>query len=175
MTARDDQVQELLDREAIRDVIARAVRGVDRLDPALLSSAFHPDGVDEHHGHPYSGATIGEALTSTERETMLMTSLHLTTQSIRVRGDVAGVETYYLGVHRPKAMDGTRRIMSSGRMLDRLERRDGEWRIIHRQVVPDMARLLSMEDEVDMGEQPARRDATDPSYALLFADEGADT
>jgi hypothetical protein len=168
-TTREQQVQELLDKEAIRDVIARAVRGVDRLDAASLTSAFHPDGVDEHHGHPYTGAAIGEALTRTERENMLMTSLHITTQTIRVQGTLAGVESYYLGVHRPKAMDGSRRLLSSGRFLDRLECREGEWRIIHRQVIPDMARMLPMDDEIDLGEQPGRRDGDDPSYALLFA------
>jgi hypothetical protein len=167
-TGRDPQVQLLLDKEAIRDVIARAVRGVDRLDAASLTSAFHPDGVDEHHGTPFTGDRIGEELTTRERASMLMTSLHITTQTIRVQGDAAGVESYYLGVHRPAAMDGTRRLISSGRMLDRLERRDGEWRIIHRDVLPDMARMFSMDDEVQLPDSGARRDTDDPSYALLF-------
>jgi uncharacterized protein (TIGR02246 family) len=166
-SARETELAVLLDKEAIRAVIARAVRGVDRLDADLLGSAFHPDGVDEHHGHPYSGATIGEELTRTEAEIMLMTSLHITTQTIQVNGDRAGVESYYFGVHRPKGMGGDKRLLSSGRMLDELERRDGEWRIIHRDVIPDMARVLSMADEVDLGEQPSRRDRDDPSYQVL--------
>lgn len=166
-TDRDTALQILLDKEAIRDVIARAVRGVDRLDAELLSSAFHPDGVDDHHGFVYSGATIGDELTRAQRESMLMTSLHITTQTIRVRGDRAGVESYYLGLHRPAAMDGTTRLLSSGRMLDELERRDGEWRIRHREVVPDMARLFPIDDEIDLGDQPSRRDGADPSYRLV--------
>ena len=164
---RDRALQVVLDKEAIRDVIARAVRGVDRLDAALLGSAFHPDGVDEHHGHPYTGATIGEELTSAERETMLTTSLHITTQTIHVNGDRAGVESYYLGVHRPAGMGGDKRLLSSGRMLDELERRAGEWRIIHRDVIPDMVRVLSMDDEIDLGERAGRRDGGDPSYQVL--------
>ncbi|MBU3738793.1 MAG: nuclear transport factor 2 family protein, partial [Rhodoferax sp.] len=42
------QVQELTDRHAIHDCIARYCRGVDRLDKALCLSAFHPDALDEH-------------------------------------------------------------------------------------------------------------------------------
>ena len=164
---RDEALQILLDKEAIRDVIARAVRGVDRLDAELLTSAFHPDGVDDHHGFEYMGATIGDDLTRQEREKMLMTSMHITTQTIQVHGDRAGVESYYLGVHRPSAMDGSVRLLSSGRMLDELERRGGEWRIIHREVIPDMARLLPIDEEIDLGEQPSRRDRTDPSYRLV--------
>lgn len=166
-SGRSDELQSLLDKEAIREVIARAARGVDRLDAELLGSAFHPDAVDEHHGHPYSGATIGEELTRTERTTMLTTSMHITTQTIHVAGDRAGVESYYVGLHRPAAMGGDKRVMSSGRMLDELERRDGEWRIIHRDVLPDMVRILSMDDEVDFGERHDRRDRDDPSYKVL--------
>jgi hypothetical protein len=168
-SGRDAELAVLLDKEAIREVIARAARGVDRLDAELLGSAFHPDGVDEHHGHPYSGATIGDDLTRAEAETMHMTSLHITTQTVVVNGDRAGVESYYLGVHRPKGLGGDKRLLSSGRMLDELERRDGEWRIVHRDVIPDMARALSMDDEFDLGEQPGRRDRDDPSYKVLSA------
>ena len=41
-------VQELHDREAIRDCVARYCRGVDRFDRELILSAFHPDATDEH-------------------------------------------------------------------------------------------------------------------------------
>jgi hypothetical protein len=172
---RDAAVQSLLDKDAIREVVARAVRGVDRLDAALLSSAFHPDGVDDHHGFAYTGATIGTELTQVERESMLMTSLHITTQTVEVHGDRAGVESYYLGVHRPSARGGASRLLSSGRMLDEMERRDGEWRIIRREVIPDMARLLPIEDEIDLGEQPSRRDGADPSYRVLCGPAGVET
>ena len=166
--SREHAVQLLLDKEAIRSVIARAARGVDRLDGDLLGSAFHPDGVDDHHGTIYTGDSIGEELIELQRTTMRATSLHITTQTIEVEGDVAGVESYYLGVHRPSSGDGASRLVSSGRMLDRLERRDGEWRIIRREVIPEMVRLTPMDDEIDLGEQAGRRDRTDPSYRLLF-------
>jgi hypothetical protein len=164
---RDARLQLVLDRDAIRDVVARSVRAVDRLDADLLTSTYHPDGVEDHHGTTYSGATIGEDVTRVQRERMVMTSLHITTQIIEVDGDRAGVESYYLGLHQPVTDAGPVRLLSSGRMLDELERRAGEWRILTRRVIPDTARLLPWAEELDVGEQPTRRDRTDPSYVVL--------
>jgi hypothetical protein len=58
-------------------------------------------------------------------------------------------------------------MISSGRSFDKLEKRDGEWRIVERRQVTDMVRMFSMDDEVTLGPSVARRDRTDPSYALL--------
>ena len=41
-------VRYLMDRQSIVDCIARHARGHDRHDVELLTSAYHPDGVDEH-------------------------------------------------------------------------------------------------------------------------------
>ena len=38
----------LEDQQAIRDVLSRYARGVDRCDLGLLKSAYHPDGYDDH-------------------------------------------------------------------------------------------------------------------------------
>ena len=38
----------LLDRQAIRDVVLRYCRGIDRLDLELVRDCYHPDATDEH-------------------------------------------------------------------------------------------------------------------------------
>ncbi len=38
-----DELNGLLDREQIRDRIARLARGEDRRDPALITAAYWPD------------------------------------------------------------------------------------------------------------------------------------
>src|SRR5579863_8399880 len=43
-------MEELLDRQAIRDVVYRYCRGIDRLDMKLVRSCYHPDGIDHHTG-----------------------------------------------------------------------------------------------------------------------------
>jgi hypothetical protein len=43
-------MQELLDKQAIYEVVQRYCRGVDRLDADALRSCDPPDGIDHHYG-----------------------------------------------------------------------------------------------------------------------------
>lgn len=167
--ALDPRVQELLDKQAIREAIFRYCRGVDRGDAALVSSAYHPDAIDDRGHVSYTGETIGEGMVGAMLEQMAMTSHHITTQTIVVDGDTAAAESYTLGIHQPNTPDGPKRMLSTGRSFDRLERRDGEWRIVERRQTTDMVRMLSMDDEIALGPGLATRDRNDPSYELLGA------
>ena len=42
----DSQLQELLDKQALYEVVARYCRGVDRADEELVRSAYHPDAIE---------------------------------------------------------------------------------------------------------------------------------
>ena len=44
----DPALQELVDREAIRDCLYRYCRGIDRCDAESLASAYWPGAVDDH-------------------------------------------------------------------------------------------------------------------------------
>src|SRR4051812_43551418 len=48
MSNRDPEVQAALDRVAIKDVLTRYCRGIDRLDRKVLESVYWPDGTDDH-------------------------------------------------------------------------------------------------------------------------------
>jgi hypothetical protein len=161
------RLQLLVDKDEIRDVVYRYCRGVDRGDGPLLSSVYHADAFDDHAGMTFTGETVGEGLTGAMLELMTMTSHHITTLLIEVEGDRAGSEAYYIGIHRPHAGSADVRMMSCGRYLDTLERRDGSWRILQRLVAVDMCRTFAIDDEVDFGPWLARRDHDDPSYAVL--------
>ena len=66
----------------------------------------------------------------------LVTQHHLTNSTVELDGDRADAETYFVAVHRrpgPPVSVG----QFGGRYLDRLERRDGAWRINERVVVHD--------------------------------------
>ena len=41
-------LDDLIDREQIRDVIYRYARGVDRRDYELVRSCYHPNATDDH-------------------------------------------------------------------------------------------------------------------------------
>src|SRR5919198_1032138 len=44
----DPALRQLLDEQAIRRVLARYCRGIDRLDQDLVRSCYHPDATEAH-------------------------------------------------------------------------------------------------------------------------------
>jgi hypothetical protein len=164
-TARDRELQERLDIEAIRDALMRFCRGVDRLDAEIISSVYHPDARDDHVGRIFTGETVGQGLVDWIGETMDMTSHNITTSNVEVHGDAAGSESYTTTMHL-LTVDGQQRAMLAvARYVDRFERRNGEWKIIDRLVVSEMTGWVDI--EMFGPATPARRDTTDPSYEVL--------
>jgi ketosteroid isomerase-like protein len=168
MTDRDPEVQVLLDKQAIREATMRYCRGVDRLDADLLGSAYHPDALDEHPGSTYTGIDIGPRMTEELRNQFRLTSHSISTQTIEVHGAVAAAESYSTGRH---VLHDGRRVHSLVRYVDRLEQRDGDWRIVHRLAVVELTDVLPAPEAELGGFGLARRDATDPSYDF-FANPG---
>ena len=168
---REQELQQLLDKAAIREATMRYCRGVDRFDADLISSVYHPDAFDDHSGRTFTGDTVGQGLVDWLTEGTDATNHHITTQTIEVNGDTAGCESYYIGVHL-LTRDGVQRtIHSAGRYIDRFEKRDGQWKIARRLVALEKATYLP----ADTAPQPApvgRRDHQDPSYEVMH-DRGA--
>ena len=165
MDARDDALQVLLDKQAIREVVMRYCRGVDRGDADLLGSAYWPDATDDHPGDQhFTGESVGPEMVRSMLEHMQSTNHQITTQTIEVDGDRAAAESYSLGNHVMK--DG-RRLKTLVRYLDRFEKRDGEWRISYRLCLNDAAEILPPDDTRLGPPPPGRRDRADPSYEFL--------
>jgi ketosteroid isomerase-like protein len=161
-TVRDAAFQELLDKQAIREVVMRYARGADRCDAALLSSAYFPDATEERPGVSYGGEHFGENMVKMLSETMRSTSHQIGTQLIEVRGEAAVAESYSTGRHVLK--DG-KRLHTTVRYLDRFEKRAGEWRITHRKVITDATEVLPATE--DLVPSLGSRDRNDPSYQLF--------
>lgn len=129
-------VQYLKDRQAILDCIARHARGHDRHDVDLLSDAYHPDGVDEH-GHAINpGPKYAEWANAVHSAGAALHTHNLTTHLCEIDGDVAHCETYVIVALLNK--DGKSSRLISGRYIDRVERRDGQWRIALRRSTVDV-------------------------------------
>ncbi len=131
----------LLDKQEIHETLMRYCRGIDRRDEELLRSVYHPDAVD-NHGQQNGKAEdfIAWAMKALNRDER--TSHFIANELIDVRGDIAYSESYFLGVHRRKEKDGTIIDLTfAGRYIDRFERREGAWKIAHRQVVIDWNRI----------------------------------
>jgi ketosteroid isomerase-like protein len=134
----DPCVRELWDREQIRAALSRYCRGIDRCDPELLLSAYHPDALDDHgvfRGTPTEFAAWAVAgLTSVEQST----THQLTDVMVEVAGDVARSESRFLGAHVEDGLDGSVTVREfHGRYLDVLTCRDGHWRIAERRTIYD--------------------------------------
>lgn len=133
-SARDPAIQELLDKQAIREAVMRYCRGVDRCDADLIRSAYHPDARDEQAAATHTGETIGRYLAGALPKIMAATNHNVGTQNIEIDGDQAAVETYMQGNH---LLLDKRRMNTRVRYLDRFERRNGEWKIIHRRTITE--------------------------------------
>jgi len=89
---------------------------------------------------------------------------------IKVDGDAAGAETFFLGFMRLKPVDGVSKLNQlAGRFVDRFERIDGQWKIRHRTCVRDTSITLRVEEDIQAsyGLKPGSRDAGDLGVALI--------
>lgn len=157
----------LEDRAAILDCIARHARGCDRHDGDLITSAYWPDGADEHGKAVNSGAEYGAWANRTHAATTQVHTHNVTTHTCEIDGDTAHAESYVLVVLL--GADGRHAQCISGRYLDRLERREGEWRIaVRRSTVEVMfgadASVLGSSFFKDQGYLVGTRARDDLSY-----------
>ncbi len=163
----------LLAKDSVRDVLMRYCRGVDRCDSELLKSCYHPDATDDHghwkgNGHDFAEFIVGS----------IRTRAHHTTHSVANvliefdPGDpnAAQVESYALAYLRRTDEAGAEWLdLFAGRYLDRFERRDQAWRIAQRVVVHDWSTSTRFDAATSFplpmeGFTQGRRDRNDPVY-----------
>lgn len=134
------EVADLRDRQKIKEVYVNYGRGIDRLDEQSYRKAFWPD------------ARIGygttESITPDDHWNVHMQKWHkgslkswghfLGNESIDIDGDTAHVEIYVVAMPMSKD-EAAPGILWGGRYVDRLTRKNGEWRISAREYVPFFA------------------------------------
>jgi hypothetical protein len=163
-----EDVRYLMDRTEILDCISRHARGHDRHDVDLLTAAYHDDGVDEHGDAINPGSEYGAWANSTHAKTSRVHTHNITTHTCDVDGDTAHAESYVIVILIGPDTKSAQLI--TGRYIDRLERRDGEWRIaVRRSTVEGMfvadARALQSPYFTEKGYSIGTRDRDDLSYA----------
>lgn len=128
-------VDQLLDREAIRDCMYRYCRGIDRADEAALRSAYWEDATDSHGA--YQGSAAGFIAQALPKLRAGGRRVHQVSNIlIELHGDVAAVESYFLAFQAAAAAPAKATLLC-GRYVDRFEKRAGEWRVAARMVVYD--------------------------------------
>jgi hypothetical protein len=163
--ARDAQTLErLAARAEIADVVNRFCHIVDRHRWELMDTVFHEDGttrfLDAVRHWPdmvAGGRVMLGALSGTHHQTGNML--------IEIDGDTAWAETYVTAFHavppdappvgfwdgRAEAYEG----VAGGRYVDRLERRDGRWKIAERQTLVEWRHDQPV-NEGSLGQTPAQ-------------------
>jgi len=131
-------------RQQIDEALRAYCRGIDRLEPEILASAFHPGAMLHGYGArsqpseafaPFVVAALGRTYRSTQH------SISNTTITFDDAGTAAKVETYVTAIHVLAADDdhpGERLHVARGRYIDRAAPRDGEWRLTERHLRIDV-------------------------------------
>lgn len=127
----------LKDRQDILDCIMREARGRDRQDVALTRSCYWDDGFDEH-GPSITAAPDYPARANSGHAAFFSATMHnITNHTCEIEGNTAHCESYVVGGLLSR--DEQTCTIACGRYIDRLEKRDGEWRIFHRRCTVDTA------------------------------------
>ena len=157
----------LLDRQDILDCVTRFSRGMDRFDREIFLSAFHPDAVIAAGDFVGGPVELYDWAVAMHERGQTATHHNVLNHTCEVDGDIAHAETYYLFAARNR--DDTNWI-AGGRYLDRLQRRDGTWRIALRTNVIEWSGLvptmpLPFVDVPGIHDNGApERSKADPSY-----------
>ena len=128
-------LREVYDKLKIREVVTNYCRGVDRMDRDLLMSCYHPDAVDDHGFYVGGREGFWDSVRHYHMNAQVVTQHIITNHACALDGDTAHTETYWMmaGVDS-KDHSLT---LGGGRYIDRLEKRDGEWRIAARKCVAE--------------------------------------
>jgi hypothetical protein len=124
-------VQELVDRAAIRDVMTRYARGLDRRDFDLVASCFAKDATASFSGEKLAPG-VEAIIEYVQAIRSVPTTMHfMGDMLIDFDGETAQVETYAtVFVVESKAADGVQ--LRGLRYTDRLIRQGGGWVIADR-------------------------------------------
>ncbi|MCW2855512.1 MAG: aromatic-ring-hydroxylating dioxygenase beta subunit [Marmoricola sp.] len=146
----DPRLQRLVDKDEIRDVLYRFARGVDRHDFELIRSCYHDDAVDFHGVFDGSVSEYVDWAAENLPKFATATTHHVSNVLIDVRGDNALCESYVLAAHRYTRENGQRAdFLCGARYVDQFQRRSGEWRIAHRQLLWDWVRDDVLQSEFE--------------------------
>lgn len=148
----DDQLREMLDHHQIRKTLSTYCHGCDRCDADVMASVYLEDSWDDHGIHAGSGVDFTRHMIAAVHETT--NSLHhLLGQSlIKVAGDDASAETYFLAVSTSAGENGQQMCNQlGGRFVDELRRETGRWFIRHRTVLRDWAVSFPIEADWTAG------------------------
>jgi hypothetical protein len=170
-----DPLTELMDRQAIADLMYRYAEGIDRRDPVMLASVFTDDAVLHYGVGLFEGPARNLVANwrSDRPSPFLATHHHVGNIRIHFRGaNRARSITYLSAVHRARRDGKVVDEIVRARYFDKLVKQDGKWLIAERSLVYDWSRVAPA-GEREWWEQPgavgivSAHGSGDPSVAFL--------
>lgn len=161
------RLEQLLDRQDILDCLVGFSRGMDRFDRELFLSSFHNDAIIAAGTFVGGPDDLYDWASGLHDQGQVATQHNLLNHSCDIDGDIAHAETYYLFIGRNRDDSNW---SAGGRYIDRLERRDNQWKIALRTnviewsgLVPTMAIPFADLPDIHLN-GVSSRNKQDPSY-----------
>ncbi|QVK16915.1 nuclear transport factor 2 family protein [Mycoplasmatota bacterium] len=140
----EKKLQQVWDRQEIEQLMYRHARSLDRMDEDLMKSTYWPEGIEEHQEPIYpelfywndnAWKFAPEAMKGFAN--LKVTQHRISNILIEVDGNQATAETYVWAYHVHEENGVDKEGILGGRHFFKLEKRDDEWKILHRVTVFD--------------------------------------
>ncbi len=138
-------VAQIADRLAILDVLHLHCRGLDRLDKHAIQTAYWPEAEVDYGSYRGGAHIFAELVVEALGQTYELTRHSLSNPLVRLSGNDAHSESSVSAGHL--LLGAKEEMLFYGRYLDRLEKRHGRWKILHRQVVMDWSKNMPVQDQ----------------------------
>jgi hypothetical protein len=134
----DKRLQEMLDHYEITKLLNEYCHGCDRMDQVYMASVYSQNSWDDHGRNKCPGPEFASR-TMNDMQAMCNMCSHLMGQTlIRISGDEAGAESYFIATVRSSTDEGGELLKQlGGRYIDTFVREAGQWRIKRRICVRD--------------------------------------
>ena len=178
-----DGLKQLLNKERIKDNLVSYCRGVDRREWDLVREAYHPDAYDDHGG--YKGNVDGFMEWLERRHQTIEQSMHFigNCKIDFLSDNVAVAETYCVAYQRyghealetiklwlgdEPLQEGKKVVVELlCRYVDRMECRQGVWKIASRIVAIEDVKAAQQVDRLQQIWALAKRDRSDALWQML--------
>jgi hypothetical protein len=169
------QLRELIDKQAIAELLYAYAQGIDRRDSNLLETVFTEECQLHYGAYDHPARVLIDSWRANRPPAFLMTHHLYGNIAVRFHGaDRARSITYFFAQHRAKHEGRIMDEMVRGRYLDRLIKQDGRWRFAERTLVFDWSKIAPADSTNwwDAPGSPAKVGAhgrADPAWGFLDA------
>ena len=165
-------IDELIDKQAIYEVLSTYCRGVDRCDASIVRSVYHEDSYDDHGYWKGPGQEFADFVVNRVMQANSATTHSITNILIDLEGEVARSEAQVIATLVRRNTNPVLADVMGARYVDRLSKRDGEWKIDERTVVLDWHKVETWPASdapvpLDGFAAGKRADGTDPIFTML--------